>query len=52
MIRFLLFGLVFTAVMAGLNYYVYKRFFKRLHFGSFKGWAAFCLGLSFSSFRR
>ncbi len=43
MIRFLLFGLVFTAVMGGLNYYVYKRFFKRLHFGSPAFWRALCL---------
>ena len=45
MIRFLLFGLVFTAVMGGLNYYVYKRFLKRLHFGTAKAWAVLCLGL-------
>lgn len=45
MIRFLLFGFVFTAVMGGLNYYVYKRFFKRLHFGSPRGWASVCLVL-------
>ena len=42
MTRFLLFGLAFTAVMGGLNYYVYKRFFKRLHFGSAGGWALLC----------
>lgn len=42
MIRFLVFGFAFTVVMAGLNYYVYKRFFKRLHFGSRMFWKAVC----------
>jgi len=45
MTRFLLFGLVFTAVMGGLNYYVYKRFLKRLHFGNSKAWALLCSAL-------
>jgi len=42
MIRFLLFGLVFTAVMGGLNVYTYRRFFKRLHFGTPKVWKTLC----------
>ena len=29
--RFLVFSSIFTAVMAALNYYSYKRFFKKLH---------------------
>lgn len=45
MIRFLIFGFAFTAVMAGLNYYVYKRFFKRLHFGSRRCWKVLCFTL-------
>ncbi len=45
MIRFLLFGFVFSAVMGGLNYYVYKRFLKRLHFGTKRAWSLLCLTL-------
>jgi predicted MPP superfamily phosphohydrolase len=40
MIRFLLFGAAFTAVMGALNYYVYRRFFLKLHFGSSGLWLA------------
>lgn len=38
MIRFLLFGFVFSAAMAGMNYYVYKRFLTQLHFGKRARW--------------
>jgi len=43
MIRFALFGLVFTAVMGGLNVYVYRRFLRRLHFGTARGWMLLCV---------
>lgn len=45
MIRFLLFGTLFTTVMGGLNYYLYKRFLRRLHFGSAALWKALVVGL-------
>ncbi|MHC3994478.1 metallophosphoesterase [Thiomicrolovo sp. ZZH C-3] len=45
MIRFLLFGFVFTAVMGGLNLYVYRRFFRRLHFGRAGAWKSVALSL-------
>lgn len=42
MIRFLLFGTIFTVVMGGLNYYAYRRFLARLHFGTKGFWLSFC----------
>lgn len=46
MIRFLLFGTLFTAVMGALNYYLYRRFLRRLHFGTI----ALCRALTLALF--
>ena len=45
MIRFILFGAVFTAVMGGLNYYTYRRFLCRLHFGTHRLWSGIVVTL-------